>query len=140
MLFFSFVCCFVVLFALLLSFYLICLPDSFFYLQIADSRKTRKSTEEILRASLGFFLIASFFSFPSFSLLFLTPFSTGPDPRDEKREEKPFVGMKNLGATCYLNSTLQCLYAITPLRNLLLSLQITEEQQSGKFCFLGSTR
>ncbi|CAN6470166.1 unnamed protein product [Victoria cruziana] len=48
----------------------------------------------------------------------------GPDPADEFRclNESP-AGLTNLGATCYANSILQCLYMNTTFRNGLFSLE-----------------
>lgn len=38
-----------------------------------------------------------------------------------------FVGLKNAGATCYMNSVLQQLFMIRPLRAALLSVKIPPE-------------
>ncbi|XP_049934651.1 ubiquitin carboxyl-terminal hydrolase 26 isoform X2 [Nymphaea colorata] len=48
----------------------------------------------------------------------------GPDPADEFRcpNDSP-AGLTNLGATCYANSILQCLYMNTTFRNGLFSLE-----------------
>ncbi|CAF5063992.1 unnamed protein product, partial [Rotaria sp. Silwood1] len=43
------------------------------------------------------------------------------------RSNEGFVGLKNAGATCYMNSVLQQLFMIQPLRTALLSVKIPPE-------------
>lgn len=43
------------------------------------------------------------------------------------RPNRGFVGLKNAGATCYMNSVLQQLFMIQPLRTSLLSVKIPIE-------------
>ncbi|KAF8821467.1 ubiquitin carboxyl-terminal hydrolase, partial [Cardiosporidium cionae] len=43
----------------------------------------------------------------------------GPNPR-ENRKCSPYVGLKNLGATCYMNTYLQCLFMNLDFRRALL--------------------
>ncbi len=42
-------------------------------------------------------------------------------PHIGPRPPKGFVGLKNAGATCYMNSVLQQLYMIAPIRNKVLT-------------------
>lgn len=39
---------------------------------------------------------------------------------------KEFVGLKNQGATCYLNSFFQLMYMIPEIKNLMLNLDISQ--------------
>lgn len=41
------------------------------------------------------------------------------------RPTKGFVGLKNAGATCYMNSVIQQLYMIPPIRNGILAIEGT---------------
>lgn len=41
------------------------------------------------------------------------------------RPNKGFVGLKNAGATCYMNSVIQQLYMIPPIRNGILAIEGT---------------
>ena len=41
------------------------------------------------------------------------------------RPTKGFVGLKNAGATCYMNSVIQQLYMIPPIRNGILAVEGT---------------
>lgn len=41
------------------------------------------------------------------------------------RPSKGFVGLKNAGATCYMNSVIQQLYMIPPIRNGILAIEGT---------------
>lgn len=41
------------------------------------------------------------------------------------RPNKGFVGLKNAGATCYMNSVIQQLYMIPPVRNGILAIEGT---------------
>ena len=44
------------------------------------------------------------------------PIPPGPDPDIPVDPNKPpLIGLKNVGATCYMNATLQCLSQILPL-------------------------
>lgn len=43
----------------------------------------------------------------------------GPDQQAQKFDEIP-IGLKNMGNTCYMNATLQALYRIEPLRQMIL--------------------
>jgi ubiquitin carboxyl-terminal hydrolase 9/24 len=51
------------------------------------------------------------------------------------RPQKGFVGLKNAGATCYMNSVLQQLFMIEPIRHSILSIEGAaddiEEELSG---------
>jgi len=51
------------------------------------------------------------------------------------RPNKGFVGLKNAGATCYMNSVIQQLYMIPPIRNGLLAIEGTgtdvDDEMSG---------
>ena len=48
-------------------------------------------------------------------------------PRDDLRDlTSGYCGISNLGATCYMASTLQQLYMIPPLRNAILSQDVRE--------------
>jgi ubiquitin carboxyl-terminal hydrolase 9/24 len=54
-----------------------------------------------------------------------------------QRPHNGFVGLKNAGATCYMNSVLQQLFMIKPIRNYILSTEIlnnnnTSAQNEGK--------
>ena len=60
-------------------------------------------------------------------------------PHIGPRPPKGFVGLKNAGATCYMNSVLQQLYMIAPLRNSVLEVaesasdlvkQLEEEEEA----------
>ena len=44
-------------------------------------------------------------------------------PHIGPRPPKGFVGLKNAGATCYMNSVLQQLYMIAPIRNRILQVE-----------------
>ena len=44
-------------------------------------------------------------------------------PHIGPRPPKGFVGLKNAGATCYMNSVLQQLYMIAPIRNRVLQVE-----------------
>ncbi|XP_053911659.1 ubiquitin carboxyl-terminal hydrolase 36-like [Cuculus canorus] len=46
------------------------------------------------------------------------------------------AGLKNLGNTCFLNSTVQCLTYTPPLANYLLSREHSRTCQQGEFCML----
>ena len=69
----------------------------------------------------------------------LAPFIKFGETNDKSSSEGPFSpdtlyrGLRNLGATCYMNSTLQILYNIPEFRNLILSEQMKE---SGFACKL----
>lgn len=43
-----------------------------------------------------------------------------------------YVGLRNLGATCYMNATLQQLYMMPELRNAVLAAPVTEEQRTAE--------
>lgn len=45
------------------------------------------------------------------------------------RPVRGFVGLKNPGATCYMNSVLQQLFMIRPLRSALLSIKFPAEYE-----------
>lgn len=51
------------------------------------------------------------------------------------RPNKGFVGLKNAGATCYMNSVIQQLYMIPPIRNGILAIEGTgtdvDDEMSG---------
>ncbi|XBW35773.1 hypothetical protein QEN19_001344 [Hanseniaspora menglaensis] len=49
---------------------------------------------------------------------------------ESKDSEKPTVGMKNLGNTCYINSTVQALYQIETLRKCILDFKISDVNAS----------
>ena len=44
--------------------------------------------------------------------------------------KKFYVGLKNLGSTCYMNSILQVLFIIKEFRNLIFSLKLDEMEAS----------
>ena len=46
------------------------------------------------------------------------------DEPPSKRDSKTFVGLRNQGATCYLNSLLQSFYMIPEFRKTILSLPL----------------
>eukprot|EP00743_Colponemidia_sp_Colp-15_P009785 GILK01010717.1.p1 GENE.GILK01010717.1~~GILK01010717.1.p1 ORF type:complete len:1303 (+),score=261.81 GILK01010717.1:216-4124(+) len=48
----------------------------------------------------------------------------------DSKKETGFVGLKNQGATCYLNSLIQTLYCLTPLRQAVYSLPTDNEEIS----------
>lgn len=60
------------------------------------------------------------------------------------RPNKGFVGLKNAGATCYMNSVIQQLYMIPPIRNGILAIEGTgtdvdddmsgDEKQENEVC------
>ena len=55
-------------------------------------------------------------------------------PHIGPRPQKSFVGLKNAGATCYMNSVLQQLYMIPPVRSSILSVddsakELLEQQE-----------
>lgn len=51
------------------------------------------------------------------------------EPLKEVFPKKYYVGLKNLGSTCYMNSILQVLFIIKEFRSLIFSLK--SEEQSG---------
>ncbi len=40
-----------------------------------------------------------------------------------------FVGLKNAGATCYMNSVLQQLYMTTPIRDTILGVEVEQSSE-----------
>ncbi|KAI3646137.1 hypothetical protein MP228_009065 [Amoeboaphelidium protococcarum] len=56
-------------------------------------------------------------------------------PGDGSKSVTGRVGLKNLGATCYMNSLLQQFYMIQPFRNQLLSIRKYEESKDEDFIF-----
>ena len=50
----------------------------------------------------------------------------------QKRNPATFVGLQNQGATCYLNSLLQCLYMLPEFRNTILRLPLCEDKDPKK--------
>ncbi|CAG0880480.1 unnamed protein product [Cyprideis torosa] len=47
-------------------------------------------------------------------------------PQDELRSECGYVGLNNLGATCYLNTCMQHLYMMPKVREVIFSVEVTE--------------
>mmetsp|Transcript_15452 Transcript_15452/g.13199 ORF Transcript_15452/g.13199 Transcript_15452/m.13199 type:complete len:106 (+) Transcript_15452:57-374(+) len=45
----------------------------------------------------------------------------------QPRQEKNFIGLRNQGATCYLNSLIQALYMAPEFRNAILSIPLCEK-------------
>lgn len=52
-----------------------------------------------------------------------------PEQRELKMNQLP-IGFKNMGNTCYLNATLQCLYRVDELRNMILKFEKPENISS----------
>lgn len=50
------------------------------------------------------------------------------------RDHATFVGLRNQGATCYLNSLLQSVYMIPEFRNAILRLPLCVRASFNKFC------
>ena len=48
------------------------------------------------------------------------------------RSQCGFVGLKNAGATCYMNSVLQQLYMTKPIRDTILSVEIEQSNQESQ--------
>ncbi|XP_068278574.1 ubiquitin carboxyl-terminal hydrolase 42 [Nyctibius grandis] len=55
---------------------------------------------------------------------------------DWKQTQSVGVGLQNLGNTCFLNSTLQCLTYTPPLANYMLSLEHTQSCHEEGFCMM----
>ncbi|NXN35989.1 UBP42 hydrolase, partial [Rhinoptilus africanus] len=55
---------------------------------------------------------------------------------DWKQKQRVGVGLQNLGNTCFLNSTLQCLTYTPPLANYMLSLEHTQSCRQQSFCMM----
>ena len=52
---------------------------------------------------------------------------------NEKKKLTPFVGLKNLGCTCYMNSLLQVFYNLIPFRESLLKCECKEEKKNSLY-------
>ena len=52
---------------------------------------------------------------------------------DEDKKITPFVGLKNLGCTCYMNSILQVFFNILPFRESLLKCECKEENKNSLY-------
>ena len=50
------------------------------------------------------------------------------DIKDEFQQQPPLIGLKNVGATCYMNATLQCLSQIDKLANYFKYHKFVEEK------------
>eukprot|EP00891_Asterochloris_glomerata_P000046 jgi/Astpho2/46/Aster-07498 len=58
--------------------------------------------------------------------------SESDDMMHDSKKETGFVGLKNQGATCYMNSLLQTLYNINYFRQAVYHMPTTEEEQTNK--------